>query len=147
MTPNILRLLDLKLQIKGWEKSYPNIVERIFQMINPERITLGTLRFEEKFYNLGDSIFTTGNDLPAMLSKMRPMFEARMFAGKKRPKIGKYSFSETTRLKIFKFIIKEIRKYPTCHIALCKESTGVWNQLGLDLSKMRCVCQLDYAAY
>ncbi len=53
--------------------------------------------------------------------------------------------AEQERLTIFDFIIKEIRKYSGCHIALCKESAEVWNQLGLDLSKMRCVCQLDYA--
>jgi hypothetical protein len=41
--------------------------------------------------------------------------------------------------------IGQIRKYSNDPIALCKESADAWNQLGLDLSKIRCVCQLDDA--
>ena len=141
-----LRLrLDPIVPFEGWEKAYADTVQRIFKKVSPERITLGTLRFEEGFYNMRGSIFTTGEDLPEMMTTMGPMFEPKMFKGKQRPKIGKYSFSEADRVKIFDFIIKEIRKYSNCHIALCKESAEVWNQLGLDLSKMRCVCQLNYA--
>jgi spore photoproduct lyase len=145
--------LDPIVPFDEWEKAYADTVERIFSRINPERITLGTLRFEEGFYKMGNEkenkkrnkIFTTGPDLPEMLNEMEPMFEPKMFNGKKRPKIGKYSFLEQTRVRIFDFIIQEIRKYSSCHIALCKESAEVWNQLALDLSKVRCVCQLDYA--
>lgn len=137
--------LDPIVPFDGWEKAYANTVERIFSKINPERITLGTLRFEKQFYNLRDSIFTSGPDLPEMLNGMKPMFEPKMFKGKKRPNIGKYSFSEEARVEIFQFIIKEIEKYSDCPIALCKESAEIWNQLGLDLSRCRCVCQLDYA--
>jgi len=79
------------------------------------------------------------------LSNTRRMFGPKWFEGKQRPKIGKYSFSEPLRVEIFDFIIKEIRKYSSCHIALCKESARVWTQLGLDLSGVHCVCQLDYA--
>ncbi len=141
-----LRLrLDPIVPFDGWKKAYAATIADIFQKVTPERITLGTLRFEEGLYNMRESIFTTGNDLPKMLGNMGPMFEPKIFEGKKRPKIGKYSFSEAERVKIFDFIIKEVQKYSSCHIALCKESASVWNQLGLDLSKMRCVCQLDYA--
>jgi spore photoproduct lyase len=79
------------------------------------------------------------------VDSMKPMFEPKMFKGKKRPNIGKYSFSEEARVRIFGFIIKEIGKHSDCPIALCKESAEVWNQLGLDLSRVQCVCQLDYA--
>jgi len=145
-----LRLrLDPIVPFDGWEKAYAGTVERIFQKVAPERITLGTLRFEEEFYKMGNKkrnkIFTTGADLPKMLKTMKPMFKPKVFAGKQRQKIGKYSFSEQDRVRIFGFVIQEIRKYSNCHIALCKESAEVWNQLGLDLSRVRCVCQLDYA--
>jgi spore photoproduct lyase len=137
-----LRLrLDPIVPFDGWQQTYAATVKEIFEKVTPERITLGTLRFEEQFYNMRKSIFTTGDDLP----EMEPMFDRKMFKGKKRPKIGKYSFSEATRVRIFDFIIQEIRKYSNCHIALCKDSADVWNQLGLNLSRVRCVCQLDYA--
>ena len=80
-----------------------------------------------------------------MQSKKEPKIDKHGKQRKQRPKVGKYSFSEADRVKIFDFVIKEIQKYSECPIALCKESASVWNQLGLDLSKMRCVCQLDYA--
>ena len=80
-----------------------------------------------------------------MMETMTPMFEPKIFPGGKRPKVGKYSFSEEKRIEIFDFAINEIRKYSECDIALCKESANVWSQVGLDLSYCKCVCQLDYA--
>ncbi len=106
---------------------------------------MGTLRFEKGFYTMRKSIFTTGPELPAMMEGMIPMFEPKVFEGSKKPKVGKYSFPEDERIEIFDFIIREIRKYSDCPIALCKESAEVWNQVGLDLSRCQCVCQLDYA--
>ena len=73
------------------------------------------------------------------------MFPPKIFPGAKKPKSGKYSFSEDKRVEIFGFIIKEIRKYSDCKFALCKESAPVWHRLNLPLSKCSCVCQLDYA--
>jgi spore photoproduct lyase len=76
---------------------------------------------------------------------MQPMFEPKLFPGKKRPKIGKYSYTEEKRIEIFDWAIKEIRKYSDCKVALCKESATVWDNLGLDRSECSCVCQLDSA--
>jgi hypothetical protein len=71
------------------------------------------------------------------------MFPAIVFAGSKRPKAGKYSFSEDQRIEIFSFIIDEIRKHSEIPIAVCKESSEVWTRLGLDMTKCQCVCQFD----
>jgi spore photoproduct lyase len=92
-----------------------------------------------------NAIFTTGSDLKGFLQDMTPMFPAKVFPGTKKPKSGKYSFTEEKRAEIFSFIIKEIRKYSDCPIALCKEFSAVWKVLGLELSRCQCVCQLDYA--
>jgi spore photoproduct lyase len=113
--------------------------------LNPERITLGTLRFERGFYNMRKSIFTTGPELPSILENMQPMFPPKVFTGFHSPKSGKYSFADKKRIEIFRYIIDEIRKYSDCRIALCKESEPVWNSIGLELSRCSCVCQLDYA--
>ena len=137
--------LDPIVPFDGWEKAYAETIKSIFDKVTPERITIGTLRFEKGFYNMRKTIFTTGSELPEMLDNMEPMFEPKIFVGTKNPKIGKYSFSEERRIEIFNFIIDEIRKYSNCKIALCKESTRVWNDTGLELSKCSCACQLDYA--
>lgn len=141
-----LRLrIDPIVPFNGWQKSYAETVKTIFDYVQPERMTLGTLRFEKGFYDRRNSFFTSGPELPEILEDMQPMFEPKLFPGKKKPKIGKYSYSEEKRMEIFDWAIKEIKKYSDCKIALCKESANVWDNLGLDRSECSCVCQLDYA--
>lgn len=136
--------LDPIVPFDGWQKAYAKTVKIIFENIRPERITLGTLRFEKGFYDQRNSIFTSGPELPAILEGMQPMFESKLM-GSGKASVGKYSYSEEQRIDIFAFIINEIRKYSDCRIALCKESGRVWDDLGLEKSKCSCVCQLDYA--
>lgn len=137
--------LDPIVPVEGWKEAYSGTIKKIFRKISPERITLGTLRFEEGFYNMRNSIFSTGSELPEILERMKPMFEPKLFPGTKKAKSGKYSFSEKRRVEIFDFIINEIRAYSDCRIALCKESASVWKALNMPLSRCSCVCQLDYA--
>jgi spore photoproduct lyase len=136
--------LDPIFPFDGWKNAYSETIEKIFDRVSPERITIGTLRFEKEFYNMRNSILETGPELSAFLEDMQPMFQPKVFPGLKRPKSGKYSFSDDKRIEIFAFIINEIRRYSDCKIALCKESPSLWKILGLDLSRCSCVCQLDY---
>ena len=137
--------LDPMVPFEGWRKAYSATIKQIFSKITPERITLGTLRFEEGFYNMRNSIFTSGPDLPNFIEEMEPMFPPKRFSGLKKPKSGKYSFTEDKRSEIFGFAYNEIRKYSDCRIALCKESASVWKKLKMPLSRCSCVCQLDHA--
>jgi len=137
--------LDPIVPIEGWQEAYAHTIKEIFSRISPERVTLGTLRFEEGFFKMRNSFFTTGPELPSYLERMEPMFPPKIFGEGRRPKSGKYSFQEEERVKIFRFAIEEIRKYSDCRIALCKESQAVWKQTDLPLSACSCVCQLDYA--
>jgi spore photoproduct lyase len=137
--------LDPIMPVDGWQRAYTETIRRIFEKVSPERITLGTLRFEKGFYNMRNIIFTNGSELPSMLGTMNPMFKSKVFDGFQSPKSGKYSFSEDKRAEIFRYIIGQIRKFSDCKIALCKESADLWNRVGLDLSRCSCVCQLQYA--
>lgn len=136
--------LDPIVPFEGWKEAYTGTVNRIFQKVSPERITIGTLRFEDGFYKMRETFFTSGRELPQYLEEMEPMFPPMIFPGRNRPKTGKYSFSEEKRIEIFTHIINEIRKYSDCQIALCKESANVWKNVQLDLSKCNCVCQFNY---
>jgi spore photoproduct lyase len=136
--------LDPIVPFDGWQKAYSQTIRQVFDRVAPERVTLGTLRFEKGFYNMRNSIFSTGPELPSLLEGMHPMFPPKAFTGFQRAKSGKYSFSDDKRAEIFSFIINQIRKYSDCKIALCKESADIWNKLGLQLSCCSCVCQLDY---
>jgi spore photoproduct lyase len=137
--------LDPIVPLNGWQEAYAETIEAIFEKVRPERITLGTLRFEDGFYKMRDSIFKSGPELRAIIKDMQPMFEPKLYPGKKRPSVGKWSFSEEKRIEIFNFAINEIRKYSDCKIALCKESASVWDALDLSRSECSCVCQFDFA--
>jgi spore photoproduct lyase len=136
--------LDPIVPFEGWREAYSETIKQIFSKICPERVTLGTLRFEEGFYHMRNTIFTSGPDLPNLIEQMEPMFPPKRFSGLKKPKSGKYSFTEKKRTEIFGFAYNEIRKYSDCRIALCKESASIWKKLGMPLSRCSCVCQLDY---
>lgn len=137
--------LDPVVPVEGWQDRYSETIKDIFAQVTPERITIGTLRFEKGFYDQRYSIFTTGRELSYILEKMQQMFPPKEMGGFKNPKSGKYSFSDEQRFEIFRFIINEIRKYSDCTIALCRESATLWDRLKLDLSHCRCVCQYDFA--
>jgi len=86
--------------------------------------------------------FFQSRELAGFVEGMVPMFQPKLFPGTKRPKSGKYSFSEEKRAEVFSSVIREIRKYSDCRIALCKESATVWEKTGLPLSECGCACQL-----
>ena len=134
--------LDPIVPVDGWREMYADVVKRIFDVVTPERITLGTLRFEEQFYRMRHNFFTTGPELQVIMENMTPMFEPRLTGKSKKPKVGKYSFAADKRAEIFGFVLGEIRKYSHTKIALCKESEDVWRRVGLDVSRCSCVCQM-----
>jgi spore photoproduct lyase len=45
-------------------------------------------------------------------------------------------------MDILRRVIKEIRKYSDCPVALCKESAEVWQNVGLDMATITCAYQL-----
>ena len=134
--------LDPIVPVEGWREEYIETIRSIFEVLTPERITLGTLRFEPNFFRIRKSLLTTEEALEPFLGRMKPMFEPKTFKGKK--KVGKYSFTEDERAELFSFAISEIGKHaPDVTIALCKESAAVWERTGLELSRCACVCQLN----
>ena len=137
--------LDPIVPVPGWREQYAETIRRIFEEVNPERVTLGTLRFEPGFYKNRRKLVTTGNELLGYMERMEPMFPPLAVPGKKNPVEGKHSFPDDERAELFKFAIAEIRKFSDCRIALCKESAAVWERVGLPLYRCSCVCQLDYA--
>jgi len=66
--------LDPIVPFEGWRDAYSETIKQIFSKITPERITLGTLRFEEGFYNMRNSIFTSGPELPNFLVTFKSVY-------------------------------------------------------------------------
>ena len=82
--------IDPIVPFEGWQDAYAETIRRILKNTSPERITLGTLRFEQGFYNMRNSIFTTGSELPEYLDNMEPMFPPKKFKGIKKRKEKKF---------------------------------------------------------
>ena len=98
----------------------------IFERIQPERVTLGTLRFEAGFYKNRHSIFTSGPELPRILESMQPMFEPKLMASGKES-VGKYSFSEDAANRYIRFHHQgnqEIFRLPHCPMQRISKSLG-----------------------
>jgi len=137
--------IDPVVPIPDWENAYAEMIKKIFETINPERITIGTLRFEDAFFKNSHNYISEESKLFEYLDGMIPMLEKEIVHtnGKDKQSIGKISFPERQRVEIFDFIIKEIRKHsPNIVIALCKELSPVWIAVGLDPSKIQCACQI-----
>jgi spore photoproduct lyase len=149
--------LDPIIPIPGWQELYANAVRRIFAKIKPDRITLGTLRFEKSFVRSRHSIVGSQHPESRLLTemdKLKPMLPsmALLFAkagnrGKKQKKlsVGKWSYPAAVRVDVFQFIISQIRQHFSGPIALCKETQEVWQAVGLDPGRCQCVCQFDQA--
>lgn len=136
--------LDPIVPFEGWREAYAETIRRIYEVLDPQRITIGTLRFEEGFYRQRNTIFATGSDILQYVNRMCPMLPLMAIKdekGKVKKSDGKYSFPEQERVDIFKFAVAEIRKYSQAPIALCKEATSVWHAVGLEAEKNQCVCQ------
>jgi len=80
--------LDPIVPFDGWKNAYSETVKRIFQRILPERLTLGTLRFEKGFYAMRKSIFMTGAELPAIMEGMMPMFDPKCLRAPRNRRLG-----------------------------------------------------------
>lgn len=132
--------LDPIVPIRGWQNFYSGIIKSVFDHVKPERITLGTLRFEPQLYQQRASYMTSR--LLKILDELevKPMLEKQELGSGKKS-VGKYSFSPGLRAEIFEFAIKEIRKYSDCDIALCKETHDVWQAVGLNPAECKCVCK------
>lgn len=149
--------LDPIVLVPGWKKMYAEAIKRIFAEVTPERVTIGTLRFEPEFYNNRYNIVVqerSGRRLLAEMEKMQPMLPPMPVPTDKkdekgRPKtkvsIGKYSYPQPLRVELFRFTIGEIRRYFNGPIALCKEIKGLWPTVGLDPQRCECVCQYGTA--
>ena len=149
--------LDPIVPVPNWKKIYRDTVKRIFTEVTPERITIGTLRFEDEFYKNRYALvgqISSGRQLLIEMDKLQPMLPSMQVPTGRQDKtgepkmkssIGKYSYPQKLRLEMFSFVIFEIRKYFDGPIALCKEVRSLWLAVGFDPRHCRCVCQFDEA--
>jgi len=115
--------IDPIVPVENWERRYKELIEHLFDNIEPERITIGSLRgLQSTINNSADKSWVEYLDESSNWGK----------------KIG---FEK--RAEMYGAIIDHLRnEFQYKHIGLCKETVGMWKEIGLDYRKTRCNCIL-----
>jgi len=113
--------IDPIVPIEEWKTGYLQLVDDLFSHFTPERITLGSLRgLQSTINNAKDKSWVE-------------YLSERSNWGKRVDFSTGYSMYRT----IIDYL-KEEHDYD--HVALCKETKGMWERLGMDYRKIRCNC-------
>ncbi|MEM2739158.1 MAG: radical SAM protein [Candidatus Bathyarchaeia archaeon] len=105
----------------NWKIEYLDLIDEIFSLLMPERITIGSLR------GLQTTINHTSDT--SWLTYL-----------KENSKWGK-RLSTRTRLEMYSTIIEYLKKrYYYDKVALCKEPVFIWEKLHLNWKNCRCNC-------
>ncbi|NVL89534.1 MAG: hypothetical protein HWN69_00870 [Desulfobacterales bacterium] len=119
--------IDPVIFYSTWEKDYTSLVDKIFQFVQPTRITIGEYRPSNGLANHISSRFPESALLKVNKSLVRE--------GKK------LRYPKNLRIKMFRTIIDAIKKHKSdIDIALCKEQPQIWKALGLGMKGLSCNC-------
>ncbi|MBW1741629.1 MAG: hypothetical protein JRJ42_10940 [Deltaproteobacteria bacterium] len=119
--------IDPVIFYSTWEKDYISLVDKIFQFVQPTRITIGEYRPSNGLANHISSRFP---DSPLLRINKSLVREG-----------GKLRYPKGQRIKMFRTIIEAIRKCGAdVDIALCKEQPQIWKALGLNIKGLFCNC-------
>lgn len=110
-----------------WEKDYIALVDKIFEYVQPARITIGEYRPSNGLANHISARFPESALLEVNKSLVREG--------------GKLRYPQNLRIKMFRTIIEKIKKHKSgIDISLCKEQPEIWKALGLGMKGLSCNC-------
>jgi spore photoproduct lyase len=119
--------IDPVIYYSTWEKDYIALVEKIFEYVQPTRITIGEYRPSNGLANHISARFPKSALLKVNKSLVRE--------GKK------LRYPKNLRVKMFRTIIDAIKKHRSdIDISLCKEQAEIWKALGLGMKGLSCNC-------
>ena len=119
--------IDPIISYSIWESDYVALVDKIFEYVQPARITIGEYRPSNGLANHISSRFP---DSPLLKINKNLVKEGK-----------KLRYPKNLRIKMFGTIIEAIKKYgKDIDIALCKEQPEIWKALCLDKKGLKCNC-------
>lgn len=116
--------IDPMVPIPGWTGSYWGLIDKVYRKLEPERITIGSLR----------GLKTT------LIWSKNKWWVKYLDKGEKTNFGLRINFDQRARL--YEYAIGQLKSYGANKIALCKETTDMWKHLGLDYKKITCNCIL-----
>jgi spore photoproduct lyase len=119
--------IDPVIRYSTWEEDYKELVDLIFDQVQPTRITIGEYRPAEGLSNHIRARFPEST-----LLKVNGSLIAEA---------GKLRYPRNYRIEMFRTIVDSIRRHDKrVRIALCKETPQVWRAAGLDGIGLYCNC-------
>jgi len=119
--------IDPVIFYSTWQNDYKELVEKIFEYVQPTRITIGEYRPSNGLANHISSRFP---DSPLLRINKNLVREGR-----------KLRYPKGLRIKMFETIIEAIKMHRAdIDIALCKEQPQIWKALGLNMEGLKCNC-------
>jgi len=119
--------IDPVIFYSTWERDYIALIDKIFEYVQPARITIGEYR--------------PSNGLAHHISARFPD-SALLKVNKSLVREGKkLRYPKNLRVKMFGTIIDAIKKHKSdIDISLCKEQPEIWKALGLGMKGLSCNC-------
>jgi spore photoproduct lyase len=115
--------IDPMVPVPDWKRAYKRLVDKIFDGFVPERITLGSLRGLQSTINHSKD------------KSWVEFLDDRSNWGKK---IG-----FPRRAEMYRTLLDHMEKeHDYTDVGLCKETIGMWEELGKDYKKIKCNCLL-----
>jgi len=115
--------LDPMVPVEGWQQKYKAIIDKIFKIgLEPERITLGTLRgLLSTLANVSNGSWTKYLDTKNYTS-------------------WGYKPDDSIRLELYQNAMQHLEDYGFKSIGMCKETVKIWQMLGLSFKEIICNC-------
>ena len=119
--------IDPIIFYSAWERDYIALIDKIFEYVQPTRITIGEYRPSNGLANHISARFPKSALLKVNKSLVRE--------GKK------LRYPKNLRIKMFRTIVEAIEKHRSgIDISLCKEQPEIWKALGLGMKGLSCNC-------
>ena len=119
--------IDPVIYYSTWEKDYIALVDKIFEYVQPTRITIGEYRPSN---GLAHHISVRFPESPLLKIDKSLVREGK-----------KLRYPKNLRIKMFRTIIDTIKKHKNdIDISLCKEQPEIWRVIGLDMKGLKCNC-------
>jgi spore photoproduct lyase len=112
--------IDPMVPVENWKLHYADLVEKIFEMLTPSRVTLGCLR----------GLTTT---IIYCKDKSWTKYLAEKSNWGKKPPFNQ-------RLEMYHFVIDLLKQKGLKNFGVCKDTLGMWKALRLDPTQIKCNC-------
>ncbi len=115
--------IDPMVPVRHWDRKYTELVDEVFAAFTPSRITLGSLRGLQSTIN--NAIDTSWVDYLTEGSNWGKRVDGNI------------------RFLMYREVIDHLEStYQYTDVALCKETLGMWDKLGMDYRNIKCNCVL-----